>query len=277
MSALLLAKGFVDDMGKVVMIETESGRGEIFADDSTVGGYQVLSLRDNFSPMEYGKAIDAVNKSGAQALIVDSASHEWEGVGGVLSMAADNEAAGKKGQSVWQRPKIDHQTYFMLRLMQTPIPLVIVCMRAKYPMEQVVIDGKKEWQRSKKLAPKQSDDILFEMMVHGWVDDDHKWHATKYSKEEFKQIFVDKQRIDVDTGARLAEWAKGIVPAIDEVMSAAILTDLTTRIKKADTLDKLQFIGNEFNKQHKKAMTEEDKAVTMKAYQEKKTALTTGA
>ena len=132
-SALLLAKGFAGDMSKVGMIETESGRGEVFADDPVVGGYVVRPIREEFSPKSYGVAISDAEKVGLRALIIDSASHEWEGAGGVLGMAAENQAAGKKGPLVWQRPKMDHQREFMLRLMQTPIPLVIVCMRAKYP------------------------------------------------------------------------------------------------------------------------------------------------
>jgi hypothetical protein len=215
-SALLLAKGFVGEMSKVVMIETESGRGEVFAEDPVIGGYQVIPMRDNFSPKNYGGAIDAVNKAGFAALIIDSASHEWEGVGGVLDMAAKNEEAGKKGQLIWQMPKIDHQREFMLRLMQTPIPLVIVCMRAKYPMEQTVKDGKKDWQRSKTLSPKQSEDILFEMMVHAWIDTDHAVHITKPKPAEnygviMRGIFEEGKPISVETGQRLLEWTKGIV------------------------------------------------------------------
>ena len=169
-SALLLAKGFAGDMAKVAMIETESGRGEVYADDPVVGGYLVRSIRENFSPTEYGKALTDVEKAGVKVCIIDSASHEWEGHGGVLGMAAENQAAGKKGPLVWQQPKMQHQREFMLRLMQTPVSLVIVCMRAKYPMKEIVRDGKKEWTRSPVLEPKQADDILFEMMVHGWID-----------------------------------------------------------------------------------------------------------
>ena len=214
-SALLLAKGFAGDMSTVGMIETESGRGEVFADDALVGGFNVLSLRDEFSPKAYGAAIDAAGKAGLQVLIVDSASHEWEGAGGVLSMAADNEAAGKKGQTIWLKPKMNHQREFMLKLMQTPVPLVIVCMRAKYPMKEIIKDGKKEWSRSEVLEPKQADDILFEMMVHGWVSQDHKFHVTKYTKESFKQVFVDGEAITVETGKRLKSWSSTSVKATD--------------------------------------------------------------
>lgn len=223
--ALLLACGFVGgDMSKVGMIETESGRGEAHADDPIIGGYNVLSLREDFSPKAYGAAISAAEKEKVQALIVDSASHEWEGVGGVLAMAAANQEAGKKGVSVWQRPKIEHQREFMLRLTQTPIPLVIVCMRARYPMYEVTAKHVEKWEaagrpggkppkvgdwaRSWQLEPKQSDDILSEMFVHAWIDQEHNLHVTKYTLDEaMRRVFIDGEPITIDTGKRLAAWA----------------------------------------------------------------------
>lgn len=208
-SSLLLAKGFAGDMSKVAMIETEAGRGEAFADDPTVGGYLVRPIRDNFAPSEYGKALTEIEKAGVKVCIIDSASHEWEGAGGVLSMAAENQAAGKKGPIVWQQPKMQHQREFMLRLMQTPVELVIVCMRAKYPMKEVEKNGRKEWTRSELLEPKQADDILFEMFVHGWMDDQHRFHGTKYTRDNMREIFVDGQPITIETGRKLAAWASG--------------------------------------------------------------------
>jgi hypothetical protein len=223
-SALLLAKGFAGDMAKVGMVETESGRGEAYADDPVVGGYNVLSLRESFAPAAYGQAISLAESEGLRVLIIDSASHEWEGVGGVLAMAAANQADGKKGVLVWQQPKILHQREFMGRLLQTPIPLVIVCMRAKYPMreataedvERIKGDGKKppskgDWIRSNTLEPKQSDDILYEMFVHGWVDDQHRFRGTKYTVPAMREIFRDQEPISIETGQRLAMWASGKV------------------------------------------------------------------
>jgi hypothetical protein len=190
------------------MIETEAGRGEAYA-DTLPGGYSVLSIRDSFSPRTYGEAITAAEQAGLDALIIDSASHEWEGAGGVLSMAGENQASGKKGPLVWQMPKMDHQRHFMLRLLATPIPLVIVCMRAKYPMEEVVKNGRKEWARSDRLHPKQSEDILFEMFVHGWIDEQHNFHGTKYTLDSLREAIRDGEPISIETGARLAEWAHG--------------------------------------------------------------------
>lgn len=222
-SALILAKGFTGDMNKVHMIETESGRGEAWAEDAVVGGYNVISLHGNFSPNEYGQAISLAEKSNAQCLIVDSGSHEWEGVNGVLAMAAQNQADGKKGPIVWQQPKILHQREFMLRLTQSPIPLIILCMRAKYVMEEVTPDYLRklkekhpdvrppklgEWTRSADLSPKQSEDVLFEMFVHGWLDKEkHCFHGTKYTVQNLREVIRDGEPITVETGQRLAAWA----------------------------------------------------------------------
>jgi hypothetical protein len=210
-SALLLARGFVGPQGQIGMIETESGRGEAYVGVAPVGQYLVCPIRDKFSPEAYGPALTACERGNLGALIIDSASHEWEAVGGVLDMAAQNQEAGRKGPLVWQRPKLEHSRHFVLRIMTTPIPLVIVCMRAKYPMKELVKDGKKEWTRSELLEPKQSDDILFEMFAHGWLDEGHIFHATKYPRAipEFQNIIRDGERISIATGERLAAWSKG--------------------------------------------------------------------
>lgn len=208
-TALLLARGFVGPAGRICMIETESGRGEAYADKNEypeIGGYSVLSLRDDFSPKNYGEAIKQVEQGGFDALIIDSASHEWEGAGGVLDMASKNEAAGKKGMLIWQGPKIDHQKHFMLKFMQTPLSLVILCMRAKYPMT----GSGSNLKRSEILEPKQSEDILYEMFVHGWIEKgSHNFKPTKITAKSLHEVFPDGRPITLDTGRRLAQWAKG--------------------------------------------------------------------
>ncbi len=126
-------------------------------------------------------------------------------------MAAANQAAGKKGPIVWQQPKLQHQREFMLRFMQTSIPLVVMCMRARYPMREVPKPGGgKDWRRSEQLDPKQADDILFEMFVHGWIGrEDHGFHLTKCTAKALEPVFRDGQPITLETGRALADWARG--------------------------------------------------------------------
>lgn len=230
-SSLLLARGFADH-GRIVMIETEAGRGEAYA-DMIPGGYDVLSMRGNFSPVEYGKAITAAEQAKATALIIDSGSHEWSGPGGVLSLAAERQEGGAKGVLAWQKPKLDHQRHFMLRLMQTPIPLVVLNLRAKYPMiERVKPGGGKEWVRSEVLEPDQSSDILFELFVHGWLDHEHRFHVTKYTRPDLADVIKDGERITIETGRALAQWARGesIPPHAEHVAEGPAASPITPAI-----------------------------------------------
>ena len=221
-SSLLLARGFVGN-GKIGMIETESGRGEAYSGVSPVGEYLVCSMREPFSPQAYGEAIAACEKAKVDALIIDSASHEWEAIGGVLDMAAENQAKGWTGQIVWTRPKLEHSRYFTLRLLQTPIPLVIVCMRAKFPLVEFIDEkGKKNMKRADAPSPKQSDDILYEMFIHGWIEQDHTMRVTKYPKAipELRGIVRDGEPITIETGQRLAQWAAGKTSAPPPTVAA---------------------------------------------------------
>jgi len=227
-SSLLLARGFAPD-GHIVMIETEGGRGEAYV-DMLKGGYDVLSIRDNFAPTKFGQAISLVEAAHPDVLIIDSASHEWSGAGGVLDMAAENQAAGRKGPIVWQQPKMQHARHFMLRVLQTPIRLVILCMRAKYPMvEKKNAKGEREWVRSEQLEPDQANDILFEMFVHGWIDQQHALHVTKLTRPDLAAVFRDNEPITLETGQRLAEWAKGLpAPSPSRTSQATAPADATT-------------------------------------------------
>jgi len=253
-SSLLLARGFVGPEGRIVMVETESGRGEAFVGDPLIGEYDVISLRDNFSPTEYGQAIDLAEKEGAAALIIDSASHEWEGAGGVLDMAATNQGNNMKGVRVWQQPKMDHAKKFMLRLLQTPIDLVLVCMRAKYPMTEEVVRGKKQWVRSETLSPKQSDDILYEMFVHGWIDADHKWHGTKYTTEDLRQVLLNGEMISIRTGEKLASWARPDPPtatdSAERIANRSTIARFLDPIESATDLKMLEQVGDWIKKEN---------------------------
>ena len=213
-TALLLARGYVGDKGKIVMIETEGGRSEGFTGETIlspkgikqpIGNYDVISISGNFSSKIYGEAISLAEKSNYDALIIDSASHEWEGVGGVLAWAAKNEEEGKKGMLVWQKPKIEHNRLFMQRLFTTPIPLVIVTLRSRYPMEK---QGN-NWVRSLKLTPYQSENFLFEMFVQGHLDDEHRFQAKKYTVPSLIPVIPTGEVITLETGRNLAKWAAG--------------------------------------------------------------------
>lgn len=208
-SALLLARGMAGEKGRVGMIDTESGRGSLYA-DVLPGGYEVMELSAPFTPDSYIEAIEAAEKSGIDVLIIDSASHEWEGIGGVLDMAADIEKrTGKPGLHCWKDPKLKHQK-FMLKLLQAKVP-VILCLRAKYKSRQVRNErtGKQEIIKDDYTTPQQAEDFIFEMTAHAEVLQDHSINLTKCSHPELRKCFPTKGPITIEHGRMIAAWAQG--------------------------------------------------------------------
>src|SRR6266511_4630310 len=81
--ALLLAFGLCNDWTKIAVIDTENHSSELYAH---LGNYKVLHLQAPFSPERYIEAIKVCEKAGIEVIIIDSISHEWEGIGGILEV-----------------------------------------------------------------------------------------------------------------------------------------------------------------------------------------------
>jgi len=211
-SALMLARGLVGPKGRILMIDTESGRGQLYA-DRIPGGYMVGELSEPFTPERYRKAIIDGGKA-ADVLIIDSMSHEWEGVGGVRDMAARiEEKSGKPGLHCWIKPKSAH-AHLMLTVLQCPCPL-IVCLRAKHRSRQIKnAQGRTEILRDDFATPIQAEDFIFEMTVHAEIVADHTLRVTKCSHPDLEKVFVSGQMVSIETGEKLAEWCKGVTKPV---------------------------------------------------------------
>ena len=120
-SAMELATGICDGEPFKV-IDTEARRALHYADDFD---FEHSSLEPPFHPSKYLDAVREAAKRGFRAAVVDSASHEWEGEGGVLDMA-DNDPAKKP--SNWIKPKAAHKK-FVNGMLQAGIN-IIFCLRA---------------------------------------------------------------------------------------------------------------------------------------------------
>jgi hypothetical protein len=174
LSALLLARGLAGPNGTIGMIDTENRRGEIYAKDPRIGGYSVLQLGEPFSPKNYIAAIEEAEAADIDVLVIDSMSHEWEGIGGVLDMAVERANGGQPKFGDWKVPKTEHK-HLIQKLMRCKAH-VIVCCRAQYKSRQI---DKKDYAkygitananttiiRDEYQSPIQEERFIFEMTVH---------------------------------------------------------------------------------------------------------------
>lgn len=219
-SALLLARGLVGSNGKIVQADSESGRGSLYA-DVIPGGYDTVEITAPFSSRRYVEVIKTVESSGAQVGILDSASHEWEGIDGVLDQAMQNEEkSGKPGLHCWRVPKLEHAK-FMLALLQSPIPW-IVCLRAKHKSRQTKDErGKTVIIKDEFTTPIQAEDFIFEMTCHAEILQDHSIRLTKCSHPSLGECFPKQGPIMILHGEALARWCAS--PGAKQPVSATSL------------------------------------------------------
>lgn len=252
-SALLLARGLAGDNGKIVVADSESGRASLYA-DVLKGGFETFDLAAPFSPARYVEAVDAIESSGAAVGIIDSGSHEWEGVGGVLDMAAANEErSGKAGLHCWKTPKFEHAK-FVQRLLRTKIPL-IVCLRAKYKSRQVKENGKTVILKDDTTSPIQAEDFIFEATCHFEILQNHSIILTKCSHPSLRDCFPkDKTTpITVEHGKALAAWCNAAGKPVEQPKAPAseipvlkkYLWDITKKVHGGDKAALRQFLTDE--------------------------------
>ncbi len=229
-SALLLARGLAGPKGKIVVADSESKRASLYA-DVIPGGFDAFDLEEPFTPARYIEAVDAIEKSGAAVGIIDSGSHEWEGIGGVLDQAGKiEEKSGKAGLHCWRLPKLEHAK-FVQRLLRTSIPFII-CLRAKYKSRQGKDStGKTVIIRDDYLSPIQAEDFIFEATVHFEIRMDHSIHLTKCSHPALRSCFPTAGPIKIEHGALLAAWCEGTTgkaPVLDRSKLLKELRDVTS-------------------------------------------------
>lgn len=124
-TALQLAYGLAGgDANKVIGIDTENRRMSLNADILPNGAkFRTIDFYAPFSPERYIAAIEAACKAGAEVIVIDSVTHEWEGPGGCQEIAAATKFPD------WKRAKAEHKR-FMTYMLQCPAH-IIACTRAR--------------------------------------------------------------------------------------------------------------------------------------------------
>lgn len=236
LSALLLARGFAGPNGKVILGDTESGRGALYA-DMVPGGYLRCDIEPPFSPDTYTAFLDAAEAAEADAIVIDSFSHEWEGDGGVCDMAGDIEQrTGKTGLHCWKGPKMAHAK-LILRLMRSKT-FVIVCLRAKFKSRQVRDAGKTAIVKDDHVTPVQSEDFIFELTAHAEMQPSKPGsiRLTKWSVPDLADCFPKDgtDLLSVSHGEAIARWASGGTPGKPQPQTVA-----AQGLSRADTMAKI--------------------------------------
>lgn len=199
-SALLFAKGMAKgDMSKVVIIDTENRRSEMYADDPIIGGFNVLTLDPPYSPQRYTSALKECEEAGFPVIVIDSITHEWNNTGGVLEMV--DKGTSKSDFANWAKPKKEHNR-FVNELLRTKAHIVL-SFRGKEKYKQVK-SGNKSEVVSEGLQPIQDNNLIFEMTMSILLEDTLP-HYLK-APSVLRHIVPEGKRITEEAGLKLVEW-----------------------------------------------------------------------
>lgn len=210
--------------GKIAVIDTENGSASLYADRFE---FDVLNLDPPYSPKRFVEAIKNASDSGYTVIIIDSATHEWDGEGGCLDMNEQTARSKFKGNtwSAWSDTTKEHQKF--INAIVHSNSHVICTARSKTETAQ---EGKRIMRLGTKLV--QRDNFEYEFTVA--LDLIHDCHIATAIKDR-TSIFSSRQPepITSETGDLLLNWLNSGKSLNDSLLS--YIAD----IAKMQTIDEL--------------------------------------
>ena len=195
--ALLIAQGLG---GKIAMIDTENGSGNVYAD---LCDYDICNLSAPYDPRRYVQCIHEAEQAGYNVIIIDSLSHAWNGEGGVLDIhgkIADSKYKGN-GYAAW-REVTPFQDHFIHAITASACH-IIATIRSKTDYSQEKNERGYTEIRKIGLAPIQRDGIEFEFDT---VFDVNDKHFATVSKDRTRLFRDTPFQISPDIGKALLKW-----------------------------------------------------------------------
>lgn len=194
-SALLIALGLSKNFDRVAVIDTENHSSELY---SHLGSFNVMNLREPFTPEKYVDAIKACEQASMDVIIIDSISHEWDGPGGILEM---HSTMTGNSYTNWGKLTPRHNSFLQAILQSTCH--IIVTIRSK---QEYILSEKNGKQVPEKVGMKgiTREGTDYEMTTVLELDLKHKAVATK----DRTGLFMDKPEflITEKTGETILNW-----------------------------------------------------------------------
>lgn len=255
-TALELVMGLIerpmtaDSNGKALLVDTEGRRGLHYADLMLPKSerrflFDHCDFRAPYSPGRFLEVLRQAEAAHYAAIIVDSASDEYIGEGGLVDMAneiGEQYKASHRGREMnsaatWAKPKAQHKT--VVRWLRQSRCHLIFCIRAeeKVKLEAVQEAGAGGLERSKKVIkvipigwqPICEKNFMYDMTASFMFHPDAPGvpHPIKL-QEQHRPFFPAGEKITRDAGRALAAWCAGGLagrqpaPPLDEELAELV-------------------------------------------------------
>lgn len=228
-SALAIATALADG-GKIAVIDTERGSASLYAD---IFDFDVIELT-TFHPDLYIQAIKEAEREGYAVIVIDSLTHAWNGIGGLLEL--HDRATKKSGNSYTAWSDITPIQNRFIDSMLGSTMHVITTMRSKTDYIMTQDAGNKTKIQKVGMAPIQRDGMDFEFTVFGELDLSHNLSISKTRCPLLTDLVFNKPGEDI--AGILREWLKGVpASAQAETHNAPASTSTVPSQTQTSTVD----------------------------------------
>lgn len=248
---------------QIALIDSENNSAALYSDEFNFfvpmeqdkNGNELPLFKGVYDPLKLITVVEELGNAGVDFIIIDSLSHFWNSVGGMLEMidveVKRMQARNQRGDSFAAWKAVDPVYRRVIAAIQTSPAHVICCMRAKTEYEK----GKDEKGNSnvKKLgmAPEMRNQFEYEFTVEGMMDMDHNLVVGKHRlgsaldgkifNKPGKELALILNRF-LDDGSDLPppalEPTRDTIPA-PSMTTTDVLSQLTQDMNGARTTDEL--------------------------------------
>lgn len=221
-SALRLATGLREIVGgDIVLVDTENGRAKAYADRFK---FKHLAFDPPFGSTDYLDALRTASACKPSVIIIDSLTHEHEGVGGLLDfyglelerLAGDDPSPSQRLQlSAWRRPK-QARRQLIAGLLHLNVHIICCFRAAERTRTQEGQSDAVEWG----FAAIAGQEFVYELNVCAllrpgargkptWASDRPGEALVIKLPQPFEAMFAKDEALSEAHGVRLGQWALG--------------------------------------------------------------------
>ncbi|MGG5739717.1 AAA family ATPase [Bacillus cereus group sp. IBL03679] len=211
-SALLTAFGMMQEAypdlseeelwKKIGVIDTEHERSKLHVGlvygEVKIGSFLHINFTPPYTTERYNVAVQVMKQAGAEVLIIDSLSHNWQGEGGIVETHGN-----MSGNSFQNWGKLAFETTKLIKTLTQNDVHILATLRTK--TEYVVESDSNGKMAPRKVGtkPVQKDEMEYEFMLNFVIDIDHVADTSKDNTQLFEG---NPQKITADVGRKLYQW-----------------------------------------------------------------------
>lgn len=185
--------------GKVCLIDTEAGSGDLYSDKFD---YDICPIEAPFTVEKYLEAINLCECNGYDTIIIDSLTHAWASVGGLLEKVGTAQRNGANSFTAWKDVTPLHNRLIDAILQSKCHIIATMRTKTEYVIEQN--EKGKSVPRKIGMAPVQRAGMDYEFTLV--FDIDQASHLATATKDRTSIFDGHDVTLDQSVGKKLMEW-----------------------------------------------------------------------